>query len=710
MTDAPLSFDILRASAIAAAQDASGKVWTDFNLHDPGVTLLEQTVFALSEIAYQGDHSVRDLLTDKTGLDLQARAVFAPQDVLPGRPVTHADLAGRLSQLDGIARVFVTRGPAAGLVDLLLIPQKQNADATLIAQTRACFEDNRILATAINRIDIATPQPVVITGEIAISPLAQPDRIVAEIIYQLQLLFKGMPVTKAGKDAATGATRVDLFADPAGLWPQLPADARNTTRLEQALAGFRDIAGVVQVGDFGLFDPITQRPIADIPHDPRSYFAPVLPQIGQPVTITVTRDGGPVVLNPHTIQEELGRITAAAIAQQGNHRDKSDWDTGFAGKQRRITGPNVNSTLPTAYRIASDQPKNAGLSDYRTMIDHHLQAMRAGLGDIPAQYAQDGDCDLRDPAAVRARVEMLDYLIALQGEEMPLCDPASLHAYRSVAERLQWDVVWRAQYLARLPAFNYFSGTMHPQFGLAARLAHLADLAVASHQGVDAITVDPQMEPPAPPIKAADVILPVRPMDAFVQRDDTVAPLTLAKLAMSCPWVVDARTTPALFARAAQVDAYIVARNRKSDWEVMFQPVAGGDLYPCGSSHNRQTTVEWANRLRNSFVEMHRNAEKFWLFEDIALRQKQTDFAPAQATIMLPGWTARTSRPSFRLFVADLVTRLAPAHVFVRLLWLTPQETRTLRPMLADWYRDPQQHAANIRQAIQTFSHAARDP
>ncbi len=50
-------YDDLRARAVAAIQavisPASG--WTDFNLHDPGVTLLEAAVWAAADLAYRSD-------------------------------------------------------------------------------------------------------------------------------------------------------------------------------------------------------------------------------------------------------------------------------------------------------------------------------------------------------------------------------------------------------------------------------------------------------------------------------------------------------------------------------------------------------------------------------------------------------------------------------------------------------------------------------
>ena len=44
------SFVALRSLGIDYTQALSGRVWTDYNLHDPGVTILEQLCLSLIHI------------------------------------------------------------------------------------------------------------------------------------------------------------------------------------------------------------------------------------------------------------------------------------------------------------------------------------------------------------------------------------------------------------------------------------------------------------------------------------------------------------------------------------------------------------------------------------------------------------------------------------------------------------------------------------
>lgn len=87
-----LDFDALRKEAIGYVQDLCGNTWTDYNLHDPGVTILEQACYGLTDLAYRSGYEVADYLTDEAGsIDYERHALFSPQEILPSSPVTKSD-------------------------------------------------------------------------------------------------------------------------------------------------------------------------------------------------------------------------------------------------------------------------------------------------------------------------------------------------------------------------------------------------------------------------------------------------------------------------------------------------------------------------------------------------------------------------------------------------------------------------------------------
>src|SRR3954464_15139174 len=84
-----LDFDPLKRAGLALLQDLSGKVWTDYNAHDPGVTMLEQLCYGLTELAYRSDLPPQDYLAAKDGqIDPDQHALFLPNDVFPSETLT----------------------------------------------------------------------------------------------------------------------------------------------------------------------------------------------------------------------------------------------------------------------------------------------------------------------------------------------------------------------------------------------------------------------------------------------------------------------------------------------------------------------------------------------------------------------------------------------------------------------------------------------
>ena len=87
-----LDFNNLKKNGIAALQEICGKTWTDYNLHDPGITILEQLCYALTELNYRAEFPMTDLLAGNDGkIDLNHQALYQPQDILPSQPVTLND-------------------------------------------------------------------------------------------------------------------------------------------------------------------------------------------------------------------------------------------------------------------------------------------------------------------------------------------------------------------------------------------------------------------------------------------------------------------------------------------------------------------------------------------------------------------------------------------------------------------------------------------
>ncbi|AOW20703.1 hypothetical protein [Urechidicola croceus] len=89
-----LNFSELREKGLEIIQDLSGDIWTDYNSHDPGVTILEQLCYALTDLGNRTSFPIKDLLSSHQGLSINAKnnAFFAPSNILSSHPVSINDI------------------------------------------------------------------------------------------------------------------------------------------------------------------------------------------------------------------------------------------------------------------------------------------------------------------------------------------------------------------------------------------------------------------------------------------------------------------------------------------------------------------------------------------------------------------------------------------------------------------------------------------
>lgn len=98
-------FASLRQEGLRQLERLAGPGWTDFNAHDPGITILEQVCYALTDLAYRNGHAVPDLLV---GADSDPEASMpTPALILPTQPVTTLDLRKLVIDVPGVRNAWI---------------------------------------------------------------------------------------------------------------------------------------------------------------------------------------------------------------------------------------------------------------------------------------------------------------------------------------------------------------------------------------------------------------------------------------------------------------------------------------------------------------------------------------------------------------------------------------------------------------------------
>lgn len=103
----------LRREGIGFLEKLTSSLWTDYNTHDPGITILENLCYALTDLAYRSGWDINDLLApEQIAADPKqpypGQAFFTARDILTVNPVTADDFQRVLIDLPGIRNAWVT--------------------------------------------------------------------------------------------------------------------------------------------------------------------------------------------------------------------------------------------------------------------------------------------------------------------------------------------------------------------------------------------------------------------------------------------------------------------------------------------------------------------------------------------------------------------------------------------------------------------------
>ncbi len=103
-------FEALLKDGIERIQTLSGKVWTDYNAHDPGITILEVLCYAITELTLKAKLDIQDILS--SGLPSGKSGLYEAHEILPTTPTTLNDYRKLLIDVEGVNNGWLLPIPA----------------------------------------------------------------------------------------------------------------------------------------------------------------------------------------------------------------------------------------------------------------------------------------------------------------------------------------------------------------------------------------------------------------------------------------------------------------------------------------------------------------------------------------------------------------------------------------------------------------------
>jgi hypothetical protein len=119
-------WNALRAVGLAYVERYAHTLWTDYNRHDPGITILELLCYAITDLSQRTSLDMKDLLASSFGSAGAAQASFlTAAQVLPTSPVSELDYRKLFIDLAGVRNAWLAPHPLPIAVDPLAADEHQ---------------------------------------------------------------------------------------------------------------------------------------------------------------------------------------------------------------------------------------------------------------------------------------------------------------------------------------------------------------------------------------------------------------------------------------------------------------------------------------------------------------------------------------------------------------------------------------------------------
>lgn len=99
-----MDYGLLRRTAMQYIEQLGSSLWTDYNIHDPGITIMEALSYALTDLSFRANFPIQDLLAERPSVkpNPARQGFFTARDILTISPWTVQDYRKLLVDIDGV--------------------------------------------------------------------------------------------------------------------------------------------------------------------------------------------------------------------------------------------------------------------------------------------------------------------------------------------------------------------------------------------------------------------------------------------------------------------------------------------------------------------------------------------------------------------------------------------------------------------------------
>ena len=288
-----LDFHYLRNKGIEYIQELGGSLWTDFNSHDPGITMLEMLCYAITDLGMRIDTPINNLLASENNTTSLHDQFYKASEVFPSKAVTRLDYRKLFIDIDGVRNCWLDKYDKTVYVDCknnalsydeaafpitptsirkeynlkglyrILVDYEDeltDEDKLEIENTiRSKYHENRNLCEDLVEIKEIDEQSVAVCANIEVHPEADEELVHAKIILAIENYFATNVRFYGIKEMlAKGYTTDEIFEGPIlehgfiDIEELKKAELRREVRLSDLMKLVMNIEGVKLIKEISI--------------------------------------------------------------------------------------------------------------------------------------------------------------------------------------------------------------------------------------------------------------------------------------------------------------------------------------------------------------------------------------------------------------------------------------------------------------------------
>lgn len=222
-----LDYKKLREEGIAYIQQYSGDDWTDFNHHDPGVTILEYLCYGITDLGYRCNLPITDFLYARENHRPKPanNAFYLPEKIFPCAPLTIDDYRKLIiDHFDTIENVWMEpvldqKDGIKGLFKILLQLREDSGEPHQPDKVRGevlkLLSAHRNLGNDFHSVEILQEDAIEVSAKIELEGDVSCEQVLAEILISLVHYFTPpVQIDSFESKVAAGALLEDIFDGP----------------------------------------------------------------------------------------------------------------------------------------------------------------------------------------------------------------------------------------------------------------------------------------------------------------------------------------------------------------------------------------------------------------------------------------------------------------------------------------------------------------